>query len=66
MNEEKALPADPDLFPDGEEPKGKGGAAAQREIIEAGMANGGRGATLDKQVFGANVCPIRLPGHSRP
>jgi hypothetical protein len=37
-----------------------------REIIEAGMANGGKTATLDKQVFGANVCPIRLPGHSRP
>jgi hypothetical protein len=36
-----------------------------REIIEAGMANGGKGATVDNQVFGANVCPIRLPGHDR-
>jgi hypothetical protein len=37
-----------------------------REIIEAGMANGGKWATVDNRVFGANVYPIHLPGHSRP
>ena len=40
MNEEKALPADPDLFPEDEEPKGKSGAAAQRETGAPGLLTG--------------------------
>jgi RNA polymerase primary sigma factor len=40
MNEEKALPADPDLFPEGEEPNGKGGTAAQRETGAPGLLTG--------------------------
>ena len=40
MNEEKALPADSDLFPDGEETGGKTGAAAQRETGTPGLLAG--------------------------
>jgi RNA polymerase primary sigma factor len=40
MKEKSALPAGPDLFPDGEEPKGKSGAAAQRETGTPGLLAG--------------------------
>jgi hypothetical protein len=40
MKEESVLPADPDLFPGGEEPGGKTGAAAQRETGTPGLLAG--------------------------
>jgi RNA polymerase primary sigma factor len=40
MKEQSALPADPDLFPDGEESGGKAGAVAQRETETPGLLAG--------------------------